>query len=143
MARASNIEWTDMTWNPVTGCTKVSAGCKHCYAETMAKRLQAMGSERYKDGFRLRLHEDLIDLPFRWKKPRRVFVNSMSDLFHPEVPIDFLRRAFAVMNTCPQHQFQVLTKRPERLTQVADQLSWTENIWMGVTVENQKHAIRS
>ena len=143
MARASNIEWTDMTWNPVTGCTKVSAGCKHCYAETMAKRLQAMGSERYRDGFRLRLHEDLIALPFSWKKPRRVFVNSMSDLFHPDVPIDFLRRVFATMNVCPQHQFQVLTKRPERLTDVAGQLSWTDNIWMGVTVENQRHAFRS
>lgn len=143
MARASNIEWTDMTWNPVTGCTKVSAGCKHCYAETMAKRLQAMGSTRYKDGFRLTLHQDLISLPLGWKKPRRVFVNSMSDLFHPDVPLDFLRSVFAVMNACPQHQFQVLTKRPERLTDVADQLTWTSNIWMGVTVENQKHAFRS
>lgn len=143
MARASNIEWTDMTWNPVTGCTKVSAGCKHCYAEAMAKRLQAMGCERYKDGFKLRIHEDLVLLPHRWQKPRRVFVNSMSDLFHPDVPLAFLQRIFETMNACPQHQFQVLTKRPERLTEVAHLLNWTENIWMGVTVENQKFAFRS
>jgi len=143
MARASNIEWTDMTWNPVTGCTKVSAGCKHCYAEAMAKRLQAMGSERYKDGFKLRIHDDLVLLPLHWKKPRRVFVNSMSDLFHSDVPFEFLRRVFETMNMCPQHQFQVLTKRPERLVEVADSLTWTENIWMGVSVENQRHAFRS
>jgi protein gp37 len=109
----------------------------------MAKRLQAMGSERYKDGFKLRIHEDLLHLPFHWKKPRRVFVNSMSDLFHPDVPTDFLRRVFETMNACPHHQFQVLTKRPERLIEVAGSLRWTENIWMGVTVENQRHAFRS
>jgi protein gp37 len=143
MVRVSNIEWTDMTWNPVTGCTKVSSGCKHCYAEAMAKRLQAMGSERYKDGFKLRIHEDLVRLPLQWKRPRRVFVNSMSDLFHPDVPIDFLRRVFETMNLASQHQFQVLTKRPDRLIEVADLLNWTENVWMGVSVENQQHAFRS
>jgi protein gp37 len=143
MARASNIEWTDMTWNPVTGCTKVSAGCKHCYAEAMAKRLQAMGCDRYSGGFKLRIHDDLVTLPLKWKMPRRVFVNSMSDLFHPDVPLEFLQRVFQTMNATPRHQFQVLTKRPERLVEVAGLLTWTDNIWMGVTVENQRYAFRS
>ncbi|MBX6722034.1 MAG: phage Gp37/Gp68 family protein [Dactylosporangium sp.] len=143
MARRSNIEWTDMTWNPVTGCTKISTGCKHCYAEAMAKRLEAMGSPRYVNGFRVTLHEDLIDLPFKWRKPRRIFVNSMSDLFHEQVPLDFIQRVFETMCRCPQHQFQVLTKRAERLVALSRFLPWPENIWMGVSVENQRYAYRS
>lgn len=132
-----------MTWNPVTGCTKVSTGCKHCYAETMARRLRAMGSPRYADGFKVTMHEDLVDLPMRWKKPRLVFVNSMSDLFHDDVPLDFIQRVFSTMNNCLQHQFQVLTKRPERVVSVSRELNWSENIWMGVSVENQRYAYRS
>ena len=143
MAKKTNIEWTQMTWNPVTGCTKVSTGCKHCYAEAMAKRLHAMGSPRYANGFRLTMHDDLVELPLTWKKPRRVFVNSMSDLFHDDVPLEFIQRVFATMNRCTWHQFQVLTKRPERLATVAGSLNWTDNIWMGVSVENQRYAYRS
>src|SRR5690349_16495827 len=143
MAKKSNIEWTNMTWNPVTGCNKVSTGCKHCYAEAMAKRLHAMGSPRYTNGFRVTLHEDLIELPLTWKKPRRVFVNSMSDLFHDDVPIGFIQRVFDTMKRCPQHQFQVLTKRPERLMILNGELDWADNIWMGVSVENQRYAYRS
>src|ERR1700730_17525914 len=115
MATMSTIEWTEMTWNPVTGCVKVSQGCKHCYAERMAKRLHAMGSDRYKNVFKPTLHEDLVDLPKRWKKPRTIFVNSMSDLFQDSVPDDFIRRVFATMEECSQHTFQILTKRSERL----------------------------
>jgi len=125
MVKKSAIEWTEMTWNPVTGCNRVSAGCKHCYAATMAKRLEAMGSPRYKNGFEVSLHHDLISLPKQWKKPRTVFVNSMSDLFHKKVPFSFIQQIFETMSACPQHTFQVLTKRPERL------------------VENQKYAFRS
>jgi protein gp37 len=136
MATTSNIEWTEMTWNPVTGCTKISQGCKHCYAERMATRLHAMGSERYRNGFRLTLHHDLIELPKTWKKPRVVFVNSMSDLFHEDVPADFIRRIFETMEACPQHTFQVLTKRSERLRKLGPSLSWPSNVWMGVSVEN-------
>jgi protein gp37 len=136
MAANSSIEWTEMTWNPVTGCTKISQGCKHCYAERMATRLHAMGSERYRNGFRLTLHHDLIELPKTWKKPRVVFVNSMSDLFHEDVPADFIRRIFETMEACPQHTFQVLTKRSERLRKLGSSLSWPSNVWMGVSVEN-------
>jgi len=143
VAKKTQIEWTQMTWNPVTGCTKVSPGCKHCYAATMAKRLHAMNSPRYANGFRLTLHDDLIDLPRRWKQPRLVFVNSMSDLFHRDVPIEFIRRVFETMRECPQHQFQVLTKRAERLTALCDELDWPDNVWMGVSVENQDYAYRS
>lgn len=143
MAKKSKIEWTNMTWNPVTGCTKVSTGCKHCYAEAMAKRLKAMNSPRYVNGFRVTLHEDLLDLPKSWKKPRLVFVNSMSDLFHENVPDEFIRRIFETMVECSQHQFQVLTKRPERLVQIAGELPWPENVWMGVSIENQRYAFRS
>src|SRR5687768_17534264 len=131
MARKSNIEWTDMTWNPVTGCTKISPGCKHCYAETMAKRLKAMGSPRYARGFRLTLQPDLLELPLRWRSPRRVFVNSMSDLFHPDVPDDYILRVFDTMNRASVHQFQILTKRPERVLSLDARLPWTPNIWMG------------
>lgn len=143
MATNSHIEWTDATWNPVTGCTKISPGCKHCYAERMAKRLHAMGSPRYANGFGLTLHEDLLELPTRWRQPKTIFVNSMSDLFHTDVPMDFIQRAFDTMRRCPQHQFQVLTKRAERLTEVADQLPWSENVWMGVSVESEAYAYRA
>src|ERR1700733_6429477 len=134
----SSIEWTEMTWNPTTGCNKVSAGCKYCYAEVMTRRLQAMGIEKYKDGFAVRTHEDSLMTPYEWKKPKVVFVNSMSDLFHPEVPLAFIQKVFAVMNDTPQHTYQVLTKRADRLYAVHHQLNWTDNIWMGVSVEDEK-----
>ncbi len=138
MATTSSIEWTEMTWNPVTGCIKVSQGCKHCYAERMAKRLQAMGADRYRDGFRPTLHDDLIDLPKRWKKSRLVFVNSMSDLFQEAVPDEFIRRIFSTMQDCPQHTFQILTKRSERLRELGPTLPWPSNVWMGVSVEDSR-----
>lgn len=138
MPTKSNIEWTEMTWNPVTGCTKISQGCKNCYAERMAKRLKAMGSERYRDGFRVTLHSDLLDIPRRWRQPRVVFVNSMSDLFHEDVPDAYIARVFATMRDCPHHTFQVLTKRAERLAQLAPELSWSENVWIGVSVEDAR-----
>lgn len=134
----TKIEWTEATWNPVTGCTKISEGCRNCYAEKMAKRLQAMGVKRYQNGFKLSLHPDLIDVPLRWKKPRKIFVNSMSDLFHPGVPDEFILKVFETMNRAPYHIFQVLTKRPERVVTLADRLNWTSNIWMGTSVESMK-----
>lgn len=134
----SHIEWTQATWNPVTGCSKVSAGCKYCYAERMAHRLKAMGNPRYANGFSVALHEDLIDAPRKWKSPRLIFVNSMSDLFHEDVPTPFIQRAFQTMNECPQHTFQILTKRGERLKNVASSLTWTSNIWMGVSIEDDR-----
>lgn len=134
----SSIEWTEMTWNPVTGCTKISAGCKYCYAEVMAKRLQAMGVEKYKDAFKVRLHENALQIPYTWKKQKIVFVNSMSDLFHRDVPFDFIKKVFKTMNENPQHTFQVLTKRPERLLRIHTELHWTHNIWMGVSVEDER-----
>ena len=142
MATQTPIEWTQMTWNPVTGCTKLSQGCKHCYAERIAKRLQAMGNIRYRNGFDITLHEDLIALPFAWKAPRLVFVNSMSDLFHAEIPLDFIQRVFATMERCPQHTFQILTKRSGRLREMARELTWPANVWMGVSVENEAVAPR-
>lgn len=138
MPTRSNIEWTEMTWNPVTGCTKISQGCKHCYAERMARRLEAMGSDRYRDGFKVTLHPDLLDVPRRWRQPRIVFVNSMSDLFHEDVPLEYIQRVFATMRDCPQHTFQVLTKRSERLAQLAPKLAWPRNVWMGVSVEDAR-----
>jgi protein gp37 len=138
MAGNSSIEWTEMTWNPVTGCSKISQGCKHCYAERMAKRLHAMGSDRYRNGFLPTLHGDLLDLPRTWKRPKLVFVNSMSDLFHDDVPDDFIRRVFATMSACLQHTFQVLTKRSERLRELGQTLTWSANIWMGVSVEDAR-----
>lgn len=138
MATKSNIEWTEMTWNPVTGCTKLSQGCKHCYAERMAKRLEAMGNNRYRNGFRVTLHPDLLDVPRRWRQPRVVFVNSMSDLFHDEVPLAYIKLVFATMRDCPQHTFQVLTKRSERLAMLAPELPWPRNVWMGVSVEDRR-----
>ncbi len=138
MADRSHIEWTQATWNPVTGCSKVSEGCRFCYAERLAKRLKAMGSTRYTSGFRVRLHWDLVDLPKQWKSPRLIFVNSMSDLFHERVPLEFIERVFKTMRDCSHHTFQILTKRSARLTQVAPLLEWPPNVWMGVSVENQK-----
>lgn len=135
---ASSIEWTELTWNPTTGCTKISAGCKYCYAEVMAKRLQAMGVEKYKDAFAVRTHSEALNIPYTWKSPKVVFVNSMSDLFHPEIPLDFIKRVFKVMNENPQHVFQVLTKRSDILLKYHSKLKWTHNIWMGVSVEDKK-----
>jgi protein gp37 len=138
MATTSNIEWTEMTWNPVTGCTKISQGCKNCYAERMTKRLTAMGSERYRNGFRVTLHPDSLDAPRKWKQGRVVFVNSMSDLFHDDIPLPYIRRVFSTMRDCPHHTFQVLTKRSERLFELAPSLPWPENVWMGVSVEDSR-----
>ena len=127
-----------MTWNPVTGCSKISQGCTHCYAERMAHRLRAMGAQRYRNGFEVTLHEDLLELPLRWKSPRLIFVNSMSDLFHEKVPLHFIQSVFETMRRATQHQFQVLTKRSARMAQLACDLEWPENVWAGVTVENDK-----
>ena len=145
MAQASSIEWTESTWNPVTGCTKISPGCAHCYAERMAKRLHAMGQERYRDGFKVTLQPDVVDLPLHWKRPRMIFVNSMSDLFHKDVPAEFIAKCFAVMQQASQHTFQILTKRPERAVELSPHLPWPSNVWMGTTVENADyvHRIRS
>ncbi len=138
MATKSSIEWTEMTWNPVTGCTKVSEGCRHCYAERMALRLRAMGNKRYRQGFRVTLQDDLIDLPRHIHRSRLIFVNSMSDLFHESVPEGFIRRVFDTMQACPQHTFQVLTKRSHRLREMARQLPWPDNVWIGVSVEDER-----
>lgn len=138
MATKSAIEWTESTWNPITGCTKISAGCKNCYAERMAKRLQLMGQPNYRDGFnKVVCHEHALDLPLKWKKPQTIFVNSMSDLFHQDVPEEFIGKIFDVMNTATQHRYQILTKRAERLAQLSLGLPWSKNIWMGVTVEDR------
>jgi protein gp37 len=134
----SKIEWTEVTWNPTTGCNKVSAGCKNCYAEIFAKRLQAMGNQKYKNGFELTIHPDVLDEPKRWKNSKIVFVNSMSDIFHERIPLNFLKKVFKVMNDTPRHIYQVLTKRSERLEEIANKFEWTENIWMGVSVEDNK-----
>jgi len=138
MADRSKIEWTEATWNPVTGCSKVSAGCKNCYAERLAARLQATGNARYRNGFRVTLHPDLLDLPRRWREPRVIFVNSMSDLFHEQVPKEFIQRVFATMRDCPQHTFQILTKRSGRLWALAGDWDWPANVWMGVSVEDAR-----
>jgi protein gp37 len=142
MGDKSTIEWTDATWNPVTGCSKVSPGCKNCYAERLAGRLQAMGNPRYTNGFEVTLHTDQLTLPLRWRQPRKIFVNSMSDLFHEEVPDRFIFKAFEVMEKARWHFFQVLTKRAERLAKLAPQLPWPENIWQGVSVENRDYLWR-
>lgn len=135
---SSSIEWTELTWNPTTGCDKVSAGCKFCYAEIMSRRLKAMGVDKYANGFKVRQHEAALAIPFGWKKPAMVFVNSMSDLFHKDVPLDFIQKVFAVMNANPHLIFQVLTKRSERLAELHRHLSWSHNIWMGVSVEDER-----
>ncbi|MGB0454569.1 MAG: DUF5131 family protein, partial [Bacteriovoracaceae bacterium] len=138
----SKIEWTEATWNPTTGCTKISPGCTNCYAERMAKRLKAMGVERYSNEFSLTCHEDVLAIPKKWKKPRVIFVNSMSDLFHKDVSRSFIQKVFKTMNDCPQHTFQVLTKRSERLKELSPHLSWSKNIWMGVSVESDRYKYR-
>ena len=142
MATNSSIEWTDTTWNPLTGCTKISPGCKNCYAERMSQRLKAMGVANYADGFQLTLHEHMLNQPLGWKAPRRVFVNSMSDLFHKDVPDEFIQRVFAVMRKASQHRFQVLTKRSLRVAELSAQIDWPANVWMGVSVENSDYAFR-
>jgi protein gp37 len=142
MAGNSRIEWTEATWNPVTGCNKVSQGCKNCYAERMAKRLVAMGNPRYKNGFNVTLHHDLINLPYTWKKPRKVFVNSMSDLFHEEIPLEFIKKVFNTMVETPQNTYQILTKRSQRLSEIAEHLPWSPNIWIGTSVENDQVTFR-
>lgn len=142
MSDNSSIEWTEATWNPVTGCTKVSPGCKFCYAERMAKRLQAMGKERYRNAFKLTLQPDALEIPLQWKRPRVIFVNSMSDLFHKDVPAEFIAQCFDVMKRASQHTFQVLTKRPERVAELANQLPWPGNVWMGTSVENADYCWR-
>ncbi|NUM53974.1 MAG: phage Gp37/Gp68 family protein [Candidatus Hydrogenedentes bacterium] len=138
MAQGSSIEWTEATWNPVTGCTKVSAGCKHCYAERMAKRLKAMGVPQYQNGFKLTLQPQALELPLKWRQPKCIFVNSMSDLFHENVPLEFIQQVFDVMNQCPHHTFQILTKRPEIAGEYAPRFKWTPNIWMGTSVEDER-----
>lgn len=136
MALGSGIEWTESTWNPVTGCNKVSACCKHCYAERMSERLLAMGQPNYKNGFTLTLQPQMLELPLQWKRPQTIFVNSMSDLFHQDVPLAYIQRVFDVMRRAHWHRFQVLTKRAERLAALSDQIEWPDNVWMGVSVEN-------
>jgi protein gp37 len=142
MATNSHIEWTDSTWNPVTGCTKISPGCAHCYAERLANRLKAMGQPNYRGGFELTLQPHMVHLPLKWKKPKRIFVNSMSDLFHKGVPEDFIKTVFDVMSRAYWHQYQVLTKRSDRLLDLSNQLNWAPQIWMGVSVENEKYKCR-
>lgn len=139
MAFDTGIEWTESTWNPVTGCSKISSGCLNCYAERMARRLQAMGLAGYAGGFSVAIHEEGLERPVKWRKPRMIFVNSMSDLFHEDVPEAFLRRIFDVMTKTPWHRYQILTKRAERLSRLAPSLPWPENIWMGVTVEEGRY----
>ena len=138
----SKIEWTESTWNPVTGCTKISSGCKNCYAERMAKRLQMMGQPNYINGFQVSVHKHVLELPLRWKKPQTIFVNSMSDLFHEEVPDTFIFQVFEVMGQAYWHRFQILTKRSARLKKLNRKLNWPENVWIGVSVENNKVKFR-
>jgi protein gp37 len=142
MGENSAIEWTQATWNPVTGCTKISTGCQNCYAERMALRLRAMGQPHYADGFKVRTHPSALELPRKWKKSRMIFVNSMSDLFHEDVPISFIIDIFKIMEGQPQHTFQILTKRSKNLRQICGELPWPENVWMGVTVESDEYLDR-
>ncbi len=142
MALNSKIEWTEATWNPATGCTKISDGCLNCYAERLAHRLKAMGNRRYANEFKLTLHYDLIDLPLKWREPKFVFVNSMSDLFHEQIPLEFIQRVFRTMEKADRHVFQILTKRSHRLLEVSQKISWPTNVWMGVTVESKKYVHR-
>lgn len=134
----SSIEWTELTWNPTTGCTKISPGCKFCYAEVMARRLKAMGLDKYKNGFKLAIHEDALEIPYSWSGSKMVFVNSMSDLFHKDIPLAFIKKVFNVMNENPQHTFQILTKRSDVLLKYDKELAWTPNIWMGISIEDEK-----
>jgi protein gp37 len=142
MATSSAIEWTEATWNPVTGCDKISPGCAHCYAERMARRLKAMGQRNYADGFAVRTHEHMLEHPLAWKRPLRIFVNSMSDLFHRDVPAEFIHRVFDVMTRADWHQYQILTKRSDRLRELDAELPWQPHMWMGVSVENARHTFR-
>lgn len=142
MALGSGIEWTESTWNPVTGCNKVSPGCKYCYAERMAERLQAMGQPNYKHGFKLTVKPKMLELPLQWKKPQTIFVNSTSDLFHKDVPLEYIQRVFDVMRRAHWHRFQVLTKRADRLVELSPEIEWPENVWMGVSVENADYVDR-
>lgn len=142
MPQKSAIEWTGSTWNPVTGCDKVSPGCENCYADRMAKRLQAMGVHKYRNGFKPTIHPEVLEDPIKWTKPQIIFVNSMSDLFHDDIPFEFLQRIFDVMNYCEHHTFQILTKRSKKLKRIHHKLNWTENIWMGVTVESKEYRYR-
>lgn len=142
MAENSGIEWTQSTWNPLTGCDKVSPGCKNCYAERMAGRLQSMGMPQYANGFSLTLHHNALELPLSWKRPQVIFVNSMSDLFHKNVPMSFIQKVFATMRRASWHQFQVLTKRAERLAELSHKIEWPENVWMGVSVEMNMYTHR-
>lgn len=141
MAQTS-IEWTECSWNPVTGCTKISQGCTNCYAERMAKRLKAMGNPNYKNSFKLTLQPKMLDTPLKWRTPRKIFVNSMSDLFHEDIPLPYIKKVFAIMRQASHHTFQILTKRSERLMEVSAQLDWSPNIWMGVTVEHIDYKYR-
>jgi protein gp37 len=142
MGSNSKIEWTESSWNPVTGCTKISPGCANCYAERLANRLKAMGQANYRNGFSLTLHEHLLEIPLRWKKPRLIFVNSMSDLFHHDVPLDFIYKVFDIMRQAHWHCFQILTKRSDRLLELNHLLNWFPNIWMGVSIENEDYSFR-
>lgn len=137
MASQSKIEWTDASWNPVAGCSEISEGCRNCYAERLAKRLKAMGNRNYANGFAVTLQPHMLEVPLSWKKPRNIFVNSMSDLFHEKVPLKYIQKIFDVMEQATRHHFQILTKRAERMVELAPHLSWPDHIWMGVTVENQ------
>jgi len=143
MSATTSIEWTDATWNPVRGCTKVSPGCKNCYALRFAERFRGVPGHPFEWGFDLRLVPEKLEEPLRWRAPRRIFVNSMSDLFHERVPVDYIRRVFDVMGRAPQHQFQILTKRSARLVQLANRLPWHSNVWMGVSVESQRYSARA
>lgn len=142
MASNSPIEWTEATWNPVTGCNKISPGCKNCYAERLSKRLKAMGQANYVNGFKLALQPRMLELPLKWKKPQTIFVNSMSDLFHKNIPLEYIQRVFDTMKRAHWHRFQVLTKRADRLAELSPQLEWPSNVWMGVSVESQKYVNR-
>lgn len=142
MANRSDIEWTESTWNPLTGCTKISPGCKHCYAERMARRLKAMGQPNYANGFKLTMHEHLLERPLEWKRPQMIFVSSMSDLFHEGVPLDFFQKVFDVMRHASWHTFQVLTKRSKHLLDLSQVVDWPINVWMGVSVENSNYTFR-
>src|SRR6202521_3155174 len=142
MATNSPIEWTDATWNPVTGCSKISPGCKHCYAEKIANRLKAMGQANYRNGFEVTLQPHMLELPLKWQTPKRIFVNSMSDLFHVDVPLSYIKDVFDVMRRAHWHQYQVLTKRSERLLELSPRLQWAPHIWIGVSVENADYVDR-
>lgn len=142
MAFSSSIEWTDSTWNPVTGCTKISSGCVNCYAERMALRLKAMGNPSYANGFSVTLHEDILTLPLKWKKPQTIFVNSMSDLFHDDIPVEYIQRVFDIMRRADWHCYQILTKRSDRMSALDAELPWMPHIWMGVTVETDNYTYR-